>query len=118
VSVKLPSSNLFTFSNSFTAPASVTGPHLLRVQLSAPNSLTALSFKLNNVQVLALADFAGGKTLVDRTVTVQANNSYSLQIAGKAGTAITVTVFGTPNLPKPTSLTPNPLTVTAAQAGR
>ncbi len=83
VSVKLPSSSLFTFSNSFSAPASVTGPYLLRVQLSAPNSLTSLSFKLNNVQVLALADFAGGKTLVDRTVTAQTNNSYSLQVAGK-----------------------------------
>src|SRR6266853_1343267 len=113
VSVKLPSSSLFTFSNSFSAPASVTGPYLLRVQLSAPNSLTSLSFKLNNVQVLALADFAGGKTLVDRTVAVQANNTYSLQVAGKTNTVITVTVFATPNLPKPTSLTPNPLSVTA-----
>ncbi len=40
VSVKLPSSNLITVSNSFSVPASVTGPYLLRVQLSAPNSLT------------------------------------------------------------------------------
>src|SRR6266853_1154722 len=117
VSVKLPSSSLFTFSNSFSAPASVTGPYLLRVQLSAPNSLTSLSFKLNNVQVLALADFAGGKTLVDRTVTVQTNNSYSLQVAGKTNTVITVTVFATPNLPKPTSLTPNPLSVTVGASG-
>ena len=117
VSVKLPSSSLFTFSNSFSVPASVTGPYLLRVQLSTPNSLTSLSFKLNNVQVLALTDFAGGKTLVDRTVTVQLNNSYSLQIAGKTNTVITVTVFGTPNLPKPSSLTPNPLSVTVGASG-
>src|SRR5205809_5148379 len=117
VSVKLPSSNLITFSNSFSVPASVTGPYLLRVQLSAPNSLTSLSFKLNNVQVLALADFAGGKALVDRTVTVQTNNTYSLQIAGKTNTVITVTLFATPNLPKPTSLTPNPLSVTVGASG-
>src|SRR6267378_599898 len=117
VSVKLPSSSLFTFSNSFSAPASVTGPYLLRVQLSARNSLTSLSFKLNNVQVLALTDFAGGKTLVDRTVTVQTNNTYSLQVAGKTNTVITVTVFATPNLPKPTSLAPNPLSVTVGSSG-
>ena len=117
VSVKLPSTSLFSFSGSFTSPASATGPYLLRVQLSAANSLTALSFKLNNVQVLALADFSGGKTLVDRTVTVLTNNTYSIQVAGKANTVITVTVFATPNLPKPTSLTPNPLNVTLGANG-
>src|SRR5882762_3144109 len=116
-SVKLPSSNLITFSNSFSVPASVTGPYLLRVQLSAPNSLTSLSFRLNNVQVLSLSDFAGGKTQVDRTVTVLTNNTYSLQVAGKAGTVITITVFATPNLPKPTSLAPNPLSVTLGASG-
>src|SRR6266571_4939791 len=117
VSVKLPNSSLFTFSNSFSAPASATGPYLLRVQLSAPNSLTSLTFKLNNVQVLSLADFANGATQVDRTVTVLTNNTYSLQVAGKAGTVITVTVFATPNLPKPTSLAPNPLSVTVGASG-
>ena len=117
VSVKLPSASLFNFSNSFSAPPSVTGPFLLRVQLSAPNSLTSLSFNLNNVQVLSLPDFAGGITQVDRTVTVLTNNTYSLQVAGKAGTVITITVFATPNLPKPTSLAPNPLSVTLGASG-
>src|SRR6266705_2263120 len=117
VSVRLPNSSLFTFSYSFSAPASATGRYLLRVQLSAPNSLTSLTFKLNNVQVLSLADFANGATQVDRTVTVLTNNTYSLQVAGKAGTVITVTVFATPNLPKPTSLAPNPLSVTVGASG-
>ncbi|HYR30325.1 MAG TPA: hypothetical protein VEO93_00295, partial [Gemmatimonadales bacterium] len=117
VSVKLPNSKLFSFSDSFSVPASATGPYLLRVQLSAPNSLTSLSVKLNNVQVLGLADFANGLTLVDRTVSLQTNNSVSVQVAGKAGTVITVTVFATPNLPKPTSLAPNPLSVTVGAIG-
>src|SRR5712692_5070485 len=116
-SVKLPSSKLFSFSDSFSVPTSATGPYLLRVQLSAPNSLTSLSVKLNNVQVLSLADFANGVTLVDRTVVLQTNNSVSVQVAGKAGTVITVTVFATPNLPKPTSLAPNPLSVTVGAIG-
>src|SRR6266545_3996153 len=59
VSVKLPNSSLFNFSGSFSASPSGTAPYLLRVQLSAPNSLTALSLRLNNVQVLGLSDFAG-----------------------------------------------------------
>src|SRR5258706_7682075 len=117
VSVKLPNPKLFSFSDSFSVPASATGPYLLRVQLSAPNSLTSLSVKLNNVQVLGLADFANGVTLVDRTVALQTNNSVSVQIAGKAGTVITVTVFATPNLPKPTSLVPNPLSITVGAIG-
>src|SRR5712692_5180102 len=71
VSFTLPNTNLQSFSNSFDVPASATGPYLLRVQLSAPNSLTALTVKLNNVQVMSLADFAGGVTLVDRTVVLQ-----------------------------------------------
>jgi uncharacterized protein YjdB len=116
-SVTLPNASTFNYANSFSVPASVTGPYLLRVQLSAANSLTTLSFKLNNVQVLTLVDFAGGKTQVDKTVTVQLNNSVSLQVAGKKGTVITVTVFGTPNLPKPTSLAPDPLSVTAGASG-
>lgn len=116
-SVKLPSSKLFSFADSFSVPPSVTGPYLLRVELSAPNSLTTLSFKLNNVQVLSVADFAGGVTRADRTAVLQVNNSYSLQIAGNAGTVITITVFGTANLPKPTSLAPDPLAVTAGASG-
>jgi len=96
VSVKLPSSSLFSFSDSFSVPASATGPYLLRVQLSAPNSLTTLSFKLNNVQVLSLADFSGGKTQVDRTVSLNAKNSFSLQVAGKTNTVITITVMSAP----------------------
>jgi len=116
-SVKLPNTKLFSTSGGFNAPASVTGPYLLRVQLSAPNSLTSLSFKLNNNQVLSLSDFSGGVTQVDRPATVLPSNSYSLQIAGKANTVITVTVFATPNLVKPTSLAPDPLAVTVGSGG-
>jgi len=116
-SVKLPNTKPFTTSGSFNAPASATGPYLLRVQLSAPNSLTSLSFKLNNTQVLSLSDFGGGVTQVDRPATVLPSNSYSLQIAGKANTVITVTVFATPNLVKPTSLVPDPLPVTVGSSG-
>jgi hypothetical protein len=117
VSVKLPTSSLISFSKSFSVPASVTGPYLLRVQLSAPNSLTTLSFKLNDVQVLSLSDFAGGVTLVERTAVLQTSNTVSLQLAGKEGTVITITVFATPNLPKPISLAPDPLSVTVGASG-
>src|SRR5262249_3359137 len=117
VSFKLPNSNLFNFSNTFTVPASATGPYLLRVQLSAPNSLTSLSFRLNNTQVLSLSDFAGGVTSVDKNVDLLASNAFSVQIAGQAGTVIPVTAFATPNLPKPVSLSPNPLSITVGASG-
>src|SRR5581483_3719224 len=117
VSVTLPNTNVFSYANTFTTSSSTTGPYLLRVQLSAPNSLTTLNFKLNNVQVMSLADFAGGATQVDKVVTVLTSNSVSLQIAGKKGTVITISVFGTPNLPKPTSLAPDPLSITAGASG-
>ena len=113
----LPDSQTHSFSNSFDVPASATGPYLLRVQLSAPNSLTALTFKLNNAQVMGLADFAGGKTLVEKSVVAQLHNTIFLQLGGRKGTVITVTVFATPNLPKPTSLAPNPLSLNAGAAG-
>jgi RHS repeat-associated protein len=115
--VTLPNTSVFSTANSFDVPASATGPYLLRVKLSAPNSLTTLSFKLNNVQVLTLADFSGGKTQVDKTVVAQLHNTFSLQVAGKKGTVITVTVFATPNLPRPTSLAPDPLAITAGASG-
>src|SRR5438128_97848 len=55
--VTLPNSNLLAFSRSFNVPPPLAQSYLLRVELGTPNSLTTLSVRLNNVQVLALSDF-------------------------------------------------------------
>ena len=114
--VTLPSSSLFAFSQSFNVPPPLAQSYLLRVELGTPNSLTTLSVRLNNVQVLSLSDFAGGVTRVDKVVTLLLSDTLALQLAGATGTKITVTVF-TVVMPKPVGLSPNPLALNAGTSG-
>jgi len=108
--ITLPSSQTFSFSTGFRVPTPVQGSYVLRVALGAPNGLTALSLRLNSVQVFALSDFAGGVTTVDRVATLSASNTIALQVAGARGTRITITVL-TAVMPKPVSVVPNPLSL-------
>ena len=108
--VTLPSSQTFSFSTGFRVPTPVKGSYVLRVALGVPNGLTALSLRLNSVQVFALSDFAGGVTTVDRVATLSASNTIALQVAGARGTRITITVL-TAVMPKPVSVVPNPLSL-------
>src|SRR5258708_30193675 len=85
------------------------------MQLSAPNSLTALSATLNGTQVFRLSDFAAGATSADRVATLAASNTLAVQVAGATGTTITVSVF-TLVMPKPVSLAPSPLALIAGRA--
>ncbi len=114
--VTLPNSSLFAFSKSFNVPPPLAQSYLLRVELGTPNSLTTLSVRLNNVQVLALSDFAGGVTRVDKVATLLLSDTLALQLAGATGTRITVTVF-TVVMPKPVALSPNPLALAAGTSG-
>ena len=114
--VTLPTTSLISFSQSFSVPQPVQGSYVVRVQLSAPNSLTAASLKLNGAQIYSLSDFAGGVTSVDKVVTLLASDTIALSVAGAKGTKITITVF-TVAMPKPTALAPNPLAATAAPFG-
>src|SRR5712691_2786594 len=114
--VTLPNSSLFSFSRSFNVPPPLANPYVVRVELSAPNSLTAASVNLNNTQVFKLSDFANGVTRVDRVATLLLSNTLALQVTGATGTKITVTVF-TVVMPKPTALAPDPLALTAGTSG-
>jgi RHS repeat-associated protein len=114
--VTLPNSSPFSFSRSFNVPPPLANPYVVRVELSAPNSLTAASVNLNNTQVFRLSDFANGVTRVDRVATLLLSNTLALQVTGATGTKITVTVF-TVVMPKPVALAPNPLASTAGTSG-
>src|SRR5216684_1904399 len=113
-SATLPSTQSFSFSRSFSI-SSGAGSYVVRMQLSAPNSLTALSVKLNGTQVFGLSDFSGGATTVDRVATLAASNTLAVQVAGATGTTLTASVF-TLVMPKPVSLAPSPLAVIAGRA--
>ncbi|HKW36900.1 MAG TPA: Ig-like domain-containing protein [Burkholderiales bacterium] len=108
--VTLPSTQTFSFSTGFKAPTPIQGSYVLRVALGAPGSLTAFSLRLNGAQVYSLSAFAGGVTSVDRGVTLLASNTIALSVAGTRGTKITTTVFAA-LMPKPVSLSPDPLTL-------
>jgi len=114
--VTLPNTSPFSFSTSFNVPPPLANPYVVRVELSAPNSLTAASVNLNNTQVFRLSDFANGVTRVDRVATLLLSNTLALQVTGATATKITVTVF-TVVMPKPTALAPNPLAITAGTSG-
>ncbi len=86
------------------------------MQRALAGLLLFLSVRLNNVQVLALSDFAGGVTRVDKVATLLLSDTLALQLAGATGTRITVTVF-TVVMPKPVALSPNPLALAAGTSG-
>ena len=115
-SVPLLTSQTISFSTTFKVPTPIQGSYILRVQLSAPNSLTAASLKLNGSQIFSLSDFAGGVTSVDKLVTLLASDSIALTVAGVKGTKIIITVF-TVVYPKPISIAPNPLSLNIGASG-
>src|SRR5258708_2336269 len=55
------------------------------MQLSAPNSLTALSATLNGTQVFRLSDFAAGATSADPVATRPAGSRLAVQGAAATG---------------------------------
>jgi RHS repeat-associated protein len=114
--VTLPSAQTFSFSTGFKVPTPIQGSYIVRVQLSAANSLTVASLKLNGVQIFSLADFGGGVTSVDKVVTLLASDTIALTVAGITGTKTTITVF-TVAMPKPVSLAPDPLPLNIGGSG-
>lgn len=114
--VSLPSTSTVSFSTGFKVPPPIQGSYIVRVRLSAPNSLTAASLKLNGAQIFSLSDFAGGVTSVDKVVTLLASDAIALSVAGAKGTRITITVF-TVVMPKPVSLSPNLLPLNIGGSG-
>lgn len=54
---------------------------------------------LNGVQVLGPSDFSGNATSLDRRVTLGPNNTLEVQLRGKPGTSLSLTVVGVDNDP-------------------
>src|SRR5207245_5478742 len=62
-------------------------------------------------------DFTPNVTVIDRTVTLHATNTLQVTVNEPRGGTFTIRLLGTKILPTPTTLTPNPLTITVGASG-
>jgi hypothetical protein len=109
-----------TYTGAFGVPASAGAPFQLRIVNGAANGQNRISsgwVKVNGVQVVGPADFGQNVALIERSLNLSPSNTLEVRLASAPGGYITVTVLGTRILPVPTSLTPNPITITAGATG-
>lgn len=108
------------YAESFTLPSHVTAPYLLRVvngEASGANRISSAWITVNGVQVAGPNDFGQNVAQVERALTLQANNTLEVRVASTPGAYLTITVLATRIPTVPTTLSPNPLAITAGAAG-
>jgi len=109
-----------TVTDSFAVPPSIGPPflfHLVNGDATGAHLVTAATVVLNGVQIVRNTDFTPNVTVIDRTVTLQATNTLQVTINEPRGGTFTISLLGTKILPTPTTLTPNPLTITVGATG-
>ncbi len=115
------SGKVVTVTDTFSVPSSVAAPFNLHIQngdASGAHRVTSATVTLNGVQVIGASDFSGPAPSLDRTVTLSGgNNVLAVQIVEPSGGLFTLSILGTRILTVPTSLTPNPLAITAGASG-
>jgi RHS repeat-associated protein len=108
-----------TVTSTFSIPAGVTAPYLLRIENGSPavagaKPVTSATVTLNGVQVAGPSDFGAQVTLIEKTVTLSGgNNTLAVSLAGSPGAAFRLRILGSPLQTAPTSLAPNPIVITA-----
>ena len=108
------------FSDTFTPPAGTTAPYTLHIvngNANGTNRISSATVKLNGVQILGPSDFSQNIAVLDRTVTLQANNTLEIRLTSAPGSFITVSMLDTNVGTQPTALTPNPLNLTTGATG-
>jgi len=115
------SGKVVTVTDTFSVPSSVAAPFNLHIQngdASGAHRVTSATVTLNGVQVIGASDFSGPAPSLDRTVTLSGgNNVLAVQIVEPSGGLFTLSILGTRIPTVPTSLTPNPLVITAGASG-
>ena len=106
----------------FSIPAGVAGPFLLRVQNGNANGTqraTDGEIEVNGVKYATGHDFGATVALIERPLKNlrPTNNEMRVEVKKPVGGRFTLTVLGTRILPVPTSLSPNPLSITAGASG-
>ncbi|MEO5957369.1 MAG: Ig-like domain-containing protein, partial [Nitrospiraceae bacterium] len=108
------------FTDTFTLPAGATAPYTLHVvngNANGTNRIASATVQLNGLQILGPSDFGQNVAVIDRTVTLQPNNTLEIRLTSAPGSFITVSVLDTSAGSQPTALTPNPLNLNAGATG-
>src|SRR5258708_6227121 len=108
------------YTDTFTVPASVGAPfqvHIVNGDASQGHRVSAAWVTLNGVQIAGPADFGQNVALVNRTVNLAPNDTLQVRVGSTPGAYLTISVLGTRIASVPTSLSPNPLTITAGASG-
>jgi RHS repeat-associated protein len=81
----------------FALPAGVTSPYTMHVVNGAPNGsnrVSSATIKLNGSQILGPSDFNQQVGVIDRTVSLIANNVLYVKLASKPGSYLTINING------------------------
>jgi RHS repeat-associated protein len=108
------------FTDTFAKPAGTTAPYTLHVvngNANGTNRISSATVKLNGLQIAGPSDFGQNVAVIDRTVTLQPNNTLEIRLTSAPGSFIKVSVLDTNTGTQPTALTPNPLNLTSGAAG-
>jgi RHS repeat-associated protein len=108
------------FIDTFTLPAGTTAPYTLHVvngNANGTNRVSSGRVTLNGTEIIGPSDFGQNVAVIDRTVTLQPNNTLEIRLTSAPGSFITLSVLDTSAGSQPTALTPNPLNLNAGATG-
>ncbi|MFO0700347.1 MAG: hypothetical protein U0236_14070 [Nitrospira sp.] len=108
------------FTDTFTLPAGTTAPYTLHVvngNTNGTNRISSATVKLNGTQILGPSDFGQNVAVIDRTTTLQTNNTLEIRLTSAPGSFITVSVLDTNAGTQPIALTPDPLNLATGATG-
>lgn len=108
------------YTDTLTLPAGATAPFLLHIvngNADGTNRVSSATVTLNGSQIAGPSDFNQNVAVIDRAVTLQANNTLEVRLTSAPGSFLTISVLATSVGPQPTALTPNPLNLTAGTTG-
>ena len=108
------------FQATITVPPHLGAPFRLHVQngsAGADNRISSATLTLNGKEVVGPADFNQQVAGFDRVVTLQASNTLQVRLTSKAGSVLTLALYGTIPPPTLTSLAPPSLPITQGGTG-
>ena len=110
--------------DSFTLPAGVRPPYLVRVQNgdgAGNQRMKQAMIQINSQVIVAMNAFPGGTAAFEAAANLAAYNSLKITVPTAGGNnnpgQFTLTILGTRDAPVPIAVSPDPLTITSGAAG-